>query len=499
MGDELRVACGVYGVLDHRGDPVLPNMYWGLKSLNHRGHQSHGFTTYDGELHTRKGLNLIPRLSLGGMEKWTNELPGSVGIGNVRYSTSGGVDEKSLLCDTQPVVVEYPSKRWIALSYNGNIVNALQLEEEVQIKESVKCNCDSAAFCWKLIMELDNHRDVPEAVKACMNDIEGAYSVAILLPENRLIAFRDPHGIRPLCAGGSIGKEVSAIASESIGLEINGFKFEFEVNPGELIEASSNGFKRYPLIRNGGKLCAFEFAYFARPDSFLGSKYVYEVRERFGQNLFKEYSDILKRCDVIASMPETADDAAFGLHESSGIHWERAIRRHRYVTERAFIMLSRERRTVLNKKVSILEQRLKGKRVAIVDDSIVRGDTMREIIKRLRGAGAREIHVFVTFPKIIAPCLYGVDMATYGELIGSSHTSEEIGRFLGADTINYQSIDGLAKSIDLSQGQLCLACITGRYPTSTAQKIADRMKNLFENGVKEQSRIYEEKSIFKRG
>lgn len=499
MGDGLRIACGVYGVLDHGGEPILQHLYWGLKSLNHRGHQSHGFATYDGSLHTRKGLGLIPRVDLTGMEQWMAELPGHIGIGNVRYSTSGGLDKSSLLKDTQPMIAYNPSGGWIALSYNGNLVNALKLEEEVQARTGVACSCDSAALCWKLSIELQEHGDLPEAVKACMEDVEGAYSVAVMLPDGRLAAFKDPHGIRPLCAGSSMEGEIEAFSSESIGLEINGFNFNFEVKPGELVEANGEGFQRFNLRDEGRRLCAFEFAYFARPDSLLGDRYVYEVREAFGRNLAEEYPETLRRCEMIVSMPETADDAAFGLHEASGLRWERSIRRHRYVTERAFIMLSRERKAILNKKVSILSQRLSGKRIALIDDSIVRGDTMKEVIRRMKGSGAREVHVFSTFPRIIAPCFYGIDMATYKELIGAFRTPEEIAEMLNADSVNYQSIDGYIRATGLPGDELCMACLTGRYPTAMAQKIADRMKELLEQGNQERRRIYEEEAIFKGG
>ena len=489
------MACGVYGVLDREGKPILQHLYWGLKSLNHRGHQSHGFATYEGGLHTRRGLGIIPRIDLKGMEEWAAELPGHVGIGNVRYSTSGGLDKSSLLQDTQPVVAEASPGDWAVLSYNGNLVNALGLEEEVQAKTGIRCSCDSAALCWKLLMELRERKDLPDAVKACMVEVEGAYSAVIMLPGGRLAAFKDPHGIRPLCAGVSPEGGIEAFSSESIGLEINGLNLEFEVNPGELVEAGGGGFTRSRLLDRGRRLCAFEFAYFARPDSLLGDRYVYEVRESLGRSLAEEYAETLNRCDLIVSMPETADDAALGMHEASGLRWERAIRRHRYVTERAFIMLPQERRTILNKKVSILARRLSGKRVALIDDSIVRGDTMKEVIRRLKGSGAREVHVFVTFPRIVAPCFYGIDMATYRELIGASHTPEEVAEIIQADSVNYQPVDSYLRATGLPSEELCTACVTGRYPTPIAQSMADNARELLEEGAEEHRRIYEEEML----
>jgi amidophosphoribosyltransferase len=190
-------------------------------------------------------------------------------------------------------------------------------------------------------------------------------------------------------------------------------------------------------------------------------------------------------------MPETGDDAAFGLHELTGKRWERAARRHRYVTERAFILLPEERYTTIDRKINIIDHKIVGKNVAVVDDSIVRGDTTKVVVKKLRKMGAKKVYLFITFPRIIGPCFYGVDMATYGELIGSRHEAEEIAKIVGADRVNYQSVNGLVEATGLSRNELCLGCITGKYPTPMAQKLADEMKERFEKGYKETGRIYE--------
>ena len=190
-------------------------------------------------------------------------------------------------------------------------------------------------------------------------------------------------------------------------------------------------------------------------------------------------------------MPETGNDAAFGLHELTGKRWERASRRHRYVAERAFILLPEERYTTIDRKINIIDHKIVGKNVAVVDDSIVRGDTTKVVVKKLRRMGAKNIYLFVTFPKIIGPCFYGVDMTTYGELIGSRYEAEEVARIVGADAVNYQSVDGLVRATGLGRNELCLGCITRKYPTPMAQKLADDMKKRFENGYKETGRIYE--------
>jgi len=258
------------------------------------------------------------------------------------------------------------------------------------------------------------------------------------------------------------------------------------------VTVSEDGFKRQQLIENPRKaFCAFEYAYFARPDSRFNGKYVYEIREGFGRNLVEEYPEIAKDADLILSVPETGDDPAMGVHEASGLRWERASRRHRYVTERAFILLNNERFSTIDRKVNILGSRVEGKRVIVTEDSIVRGDTTKIIIEKLRRAGAKRVYMFVTFPRIIGPCLYGIDMSSYGQLIGSRHNPKEIGKIIGADAVCYQSIDALVRATGESEKSLCMACVTGKYPTPLAQEMADKMKTKFINGYEEKGRIYE--------
>jgi amidophosphoribosyltransferase len=267
---------------------------------------------------------------------------------------------------------------------------------------------------------------------------------------------------------------------------------DFELKPGELATVTKNGFKREQLIKNPKEaFCAFEYAYFARPDSTFGGKYVYEIREEFGRNIVREYPEMVKDGDLILSVPETGDDPAMGVHEESGLRWERASRRHRYVTERAFILLNMDRFSTIDRKINILGSKVDGKRVIVTEDSIVRGDTTKVIIDKLRKSGAKKVYVFVTFPRIIGPCFYGIDMSTYGQLIGSKHSSEEIAKIIGADCVCYQSIEALIKATGQTQDQLCLACVTGKYPTPLAQKMADEMKQKFVCGYEEKTRIYE--------
>jgi len=463
-----------------------------MRAQNHRGHQSHGFLTYDdGKFHIHRSLDLIPKIKTSAIQEWFGRLPGHVGVGNVRYTTSGKCDEKALIKGTQPVTASKNGFK-LAVSFNGNVVNTFQIKKEI-CKQFPRFSyeCDADLVCHKLLIELMKTKDLTSAAKTCMQEIEGAFSVAGITKDGKFFAFRDPCGIRPLCAGHSEDQTTYAFSSESVGLDINGFQRDFEIEPGEFVTVSKDGFSKEKLLNGRKAFCAFEYAYFARPDSSFDDKFVYEVREEFGRNLVRENSDIAKNADIIISLPETGDDAAMGVHEESGLRWERASRRHRYVTERAFILLNKERYATIDRKINILASKVNGKRVIVTEDSVVRGDTTKVVIEKLRRMGAKKVYLFVTFPRIIGPCFYGIDMATYGQLIGSKHTAEEIAEIIGADAVCYQSIGNLVKATGFTRDQLCLGCITGKYPTPLAQKIADEMKKKFLEGHEETGRLYE--------
>jgi amidophosphoribosyltransferase len=434
----------------------------------------------------------VPKLRSNALQEWFGRLPGYVGIGNVRYTTSGKCDDASLIQGTQPVTASIDGLK-LALSFNGNIVNTLQIKKEIdQYFKDFLYGCDSDLVCHKLLLELKQGKDLTSAVSVVMQSLDGAFSMAGVTGNGDFFAFKDPHGIKPLCAGHSPDGATYAFSSETVSLDMNGFVRDFELEPGELVTVSKDGFKRTQIIKNPRKaFCAFEYAYFSRPDSRFDGKYVYEIREEFGRNIVREFPDIAKDADIILSVPETGDDSAMGVHEESGLRWERASRRHRYVTERAFILLNRERYSTIDHKVNILGSKVDGKRVIVTEDSVVRGDTTKVIIEKLRRAGAKRVHLFVTFPRIIGPCFYGIDMSTYGQLIGSKHSAEDIAKIIGADDVCYQSIEGLVRATGQTHDELCLACITGKYPTPLAQKMADEMKQKFLNGYEEKARIYE--------
>ncbi|HML02314.1 MAG TPA: amidophosphoribosyltransferase [Candidatus Bathyarchaeia archaeon] len=492
MDDYLKMWCGVFGAIDFTGNNIFPYLYWGMRAQNHRGHQSHGFLTFNGDFNVSRGLGLIPKLREKELQRWLDQLPGSLGIANVRYTTSGGSDEEALIRGTQPVTAEH-GRHKIGISFNGNVVNTVQLTKEIRLAvPNFLYDCDVELISRKLSIELKKHNDLVSSVRACMQEIEGAFSVVGITQDGDLFAFKDPYGIRPLCSGCSQHPKMCAFSSETVGLDINNIEYSFELNPGEFVLATKDEFQREQLVASGKKaLCAFEFAYFARPDSRLNGKYVYEVRESFGRNLGKEHPDIVRKCDMIISLPETSDDAAFGLHEETGLRWERAIRRHRYVSERAFILLPQERYATVDKKINILDHKFKDKKIIVVDDSIVRGDTTRVVVEKLRKKGAKEIHMFITFPRIIGPCPYGIDMATYSELIGSTRDPEEIAKEIGADSVNYQSLEGFVKATGMTRDELCFGCTTGNYPTPLANKLAAKMREQFERGYKEIGRLYE--------
>ena len=346
MREQLKEACGVFGAQDFQNRPIFPHIYWGLRAQNHRGHQSHGFLTYDGTFHSHKDLDLVPKIKKYEIQEWLKKLSGPTGLGHVRYTTSGGTDYQSLVKSTQPIL-EKDGEKKIALAFNGNVVNAPEIIREIREEHpNFRFNYDAELISRKLL-RLRKKGDLASSVKNCMKEIEGAFSVAGMTEKGELFAFKDPHGIRPLCCGCSRDRKTCAVSSETVGLDINGFEHDFEVNPGELVIASKDGFNREQLV-NGEKraLCAFEFAYFSRPDSRLGDKYVYEVREEFGRNFAWEYPETTSNVDMIISMPETGNDATFGFHELTGIRSEECFKKTQVCSRKS--LHSATRRTIFN-------------------------------------------------------------------------------------------------------------------------------------------------------
>jgi len=384
-------------------------------------------------------------------------------------------------------ILSHGEKSSVVISFNGNIVNVRELQELAGVSKDTS---DSHALAALIVQKYESTDSLYEAVKELMEVTDGAYSITGILDDGTLFACKDPLGIKPLCYGFYDG--IFAFSSESTGLAINGIDWQRELRPGELLivkDGTMSQVQVFPSKRQA--FCAFEFAYFSRPDSRYNGRYVYQVRRELGAALARIYKEAVDRCEIVVCLPESAIDAAYGFHEESGLRWEMALRRHRYVSQRAFITDGVDRQSVIYRKLNILAPKIVGKRIAVVDDSIVRGDTMRGNIKRLRDAGAREIHLFITYPQIIGPCFYGIDMSSYSELIGAKMSSEEMAEELGADSVNYMTVDEYIKYTGMRRDQLCLGCISNEYPTLVAHKIAKEIRDNLVNGGSEVGRAYE--------
>lgn len=491
----LAESCGVFGAKCLDGRCIFDFLYWGLVAQNHRGHESYGFLTHAEGFRRHVNVGLVPQIFGERYSRWRNFLQGSAGIAHVRYGTSGDRGSSSRLKDAQPLIASHASEK-LGFAFNGNIVNVNELRSRLNVSWGFEAGCDAAVFVKHLVKSIGS--GLTSGVERCMRDVEGAFSVVGLRPNGELFAFRDPLGIRPLSIGVSEDGVVNAFSSETVGLDINGLRFTSDVKPGEIVVFSKDGVERERLVKKDRTaFCAFEYAYFARPDSLLNGKYVYSVREEFGRNLGRRFRDVVEKSDVILSMPETAEDAAYGLHEETGLKWERVLRRHRYVTQRAFILEPGERVSTIDKKVNIMDGRLEGKKVIVVDDSIVRGDTTRTVVRKLRRAGAEKVFLFITFPRITHPCFYGVDMATFTELIGFRFDEEGIAKQVGADGVFYQPLEDYVRATGMSVNELCLACVTGKYPTELTQKMADTAKA--STDFRDERRIYERDEFTRLG
>jgi amidophosphoribosyltransferase len=456
-----------------------------MLAQNHRGHQSYGFAALNDGLKVYTQVGMIPPLSEPNLASHQQMLEGEVGIASVRYTTSGSTDERALKANAMPIL-KMGKRNSVAVSFNGNVVNVRELQEMAGVDRKLS----DAHSLTKLILDTIEEKDsVEAAARRCMEVVEGAFSVTGLTGDGQLFAFKDPIGIKPLCHG--CYGAVNAFSSESVGLDINGIDYDKEVQPGEFMKIENGEVLAERLAPCGRKaFCAFEFAYFARPDSNFEGTYVYKVRRDFGANLARRFPGFAGRCDVVLSLPETANDAAYGFHEEFGLPWEMATRRHRYVTQRAFITRVGERERMIYRKMNILKPLVKGRRLAIVDDSIVRGDTTRYTVERLRTAGAEEVHLFITFPRITGPCFYGINMVTYGELIGARMNPGEIAVEIGADSVNYQPIGDYVAATGMGRDELCLGCVTGDYPTPMASELARRSRET-PAAQGEKRRIYE--------
>ncbi len=459
----VRESCGVIGIYGKTGESVAAKIFYGLMALQHRGQEAAGIalTNGDDKIFLKKGYGLVSE-ALPFTE--ISMLNGRVGIGHVRYSTAGGTS----LTDAQPFNLDN-----VALSYNGTIVNYVEIREKLKKNGAYfTSTCDAEVLLNVLLREYRERKDYFDALSEMDKVIEGAYSAVCLTGKGEIIIFRDPYGFKPLCYGEIDGSFVGA--SESVAIDMCGGNLISDVQPGEALLISDGKIERKCFAKRKEKAyCMFEYVYFSRPDSIIEGISVYDVRVKLGLNLAKTYEN---DADVVVPVPDTSRPAAEGIARYSGLPVAEGLIKNRYI-HRTFIMPRQSlRENAVKIKLNPLKSVLKGQRVILVDDSIVRGTTIRNIVHMIKKAGAKEVHVRITCPPIISPCFYGIDISTHGELIAFRHSIEEICKIIGADSLGYQTIDGLIEAIGMGKDKLCLACLTGEYPTPKAQEIADRMK-----------------------
>ncbi len=449
----MREKCGVAGVWLRQGGKASYLLYYSLLALQHRGQESAGIVTRNGEtFFSEKGMGLVNEVfSFSSLDN----LRGEVGIGHVRYSTTG----ESKIENAQPFVVRH-SKGTLAIAHNGNIVNADELRKTLEAQGSAFVSTsDTEVIAHLIIREYLRSEDFLESLREVMRRLVGSYSLVILTNE-AMYAVRDPLGIRPLVIG-KLSKGY-VVASETVALDVVNAEFLRDVKPGEVVRFSSEGIEGYRLVKRQRRAhCMFEYVYFARPDSVLNGVLVYSVREKIGE-LMAKADDV--DADIVAPIPDSAIPFALGYSKASGIPYREALIRNRYVGRTFILPEQKARELAVKLKLNPIAREVKGKRVVLFDDSIVRGTTSGRIIRLLKEAGAKEVHMRVGCPPIKSKCRLGIDMPTNEELIASSRTVEEIRQKIGADSLMYLSIDSLIEAIGLDGDDLCLGCLTGEYP-----------------------------------
>ena len=451
--DKFHDECGVFGVYGH---PEASNLtYLGLHALQHRGQEGAGICSSDGkQVYIEKSMGLVADIF---SEKRLKRLPGNIAIGHNRYSTAG----TSSLKNVQPLMVNY-SLGSLAIAHNGNLVNAFELKNELESQGAIFQSTADSEVIVHLIAS-SRAGGLHERIIDIMKSLSGAYSL-LLMSEDELIAVRDPFGFRPLSIGTYDGAYV--IASETCAFDLIGAKYVRDVEPGEMVIINKNGLQHIrTLPSQRHAFCIFEFIYFARPDSnIFGNRNVNKKRKEFGRQLAREYP---VNADLVIAVPDSGIPAALGFAEESGIPFDQGLIRNHYVG-RTFIEPRQSiRHFGVKIKLNPIRQILEGKRVVVVDDSIVRGTTSKKIVKMIReGGGAKEVHMRISSPPTIGPCFYGIDTPTRKELIASTHTVDEIRKYITADTLSYLSLDGLLKVVPNPE-KYCTACFNDHYPVLT--------------------------------
>lgn len=468
MFDKLHEECGVFGVFGH---PEAANLtYLGLYALQHRGQEGCGIVASDGyRLRSHKGMGLVSDVFKKGQV--FDHLPGRAAIGHVRYSTAGGNDVKNC----QPIMVDY-SRGSIAISHNGNLVNAEEVRRRLEQSGSIFSTTADTETIIHLLARAQSDSLI-ERICEALHTVKGAYSL-VFLTETRMVAVRDPNGFRPLCLGRL--DEGYVVASESCAFDLVDAEFIREIEPGEMIVVDKTGLKSFkPFKETNPTPCIFEYVYFARPDSRIYGRMVYTVRKESGRQLAREHK---VDADLVIAVPDSGVPAAMGYAEESGIPFELGLIRNHYVG-RTFIEPQQSiRHFGVKIKLNPVRDLLEGKRVVVVDDSIVRGTTSRKIVKMLRNAGATEVHLRISSPPTSYPCFYGIDTPSRKELISASHSVEEIAKYVTADSLGYLSEEGLRKSVG-TEGEagatFCDACFNGNYPVHFPRLKSDKQLGLF--------------------
>lgn len=464
--DKPSEECGIIGVIsEDRKCNVSGLIYTGLYSLQHRGQESAGIATYHDEfVHLKKGRGLLTDVF---KTDDFNVLKGPIGIGHVRYSTTGS----GYIQNLQPILARY----WggmMAISHNGNIVNSKELRDRLIDRGSVVRSSSDTELILHLI-GVEKKRNIETAILNALRKLHGAYSIVLIAGE-KLIGIRDPYGFRPLCLGKIENGYV--IASESTALDIAGATFVKDFKPGEMIITDGSSFdSRIFKKSERNALCVFEYIYFARADSVIDGLSVYEVRKRMGRELARSSR---VSADIVIPVPDSGITTAIGFSQESGVPLEIGLFKNSYVGRTFIHPVSQERGDRVKIKLNPIKSVIRGKRVAVVDDSIVRGTTSKRIVKMIRGAGAREVHMYISSPPIKHPCFFGVDISEKKTLIASTRSIETIRQFLDVDTLTYISIEGLSKVVGRPLDSLCYACFNGDYPVKVIEEEGERKKLL---------------------
>lgn len=467
--------CGVFGVYGQRPEDVAGLVYYGLFALQHRGQESCGIVVNDDGMFTaHKGIGLVNEVF--SREEMAKFPQGEIAVGHVRYGTTGGVT----MSNCQPIQVNH-LKGKLAVAHNGNLSNALTLRRELELSGAIfHSTSDTETIAYVITRERITARSIQEAVSRAMDRLEGAYSL-VMMSSTKLIAVRDPHGFRPLCYG-RMADGTYVVASESCALSAVGAKFERDVLPGEILTFDAEGVHsdRSHCDSKPKKLCIFEYIYFARPDSVIEGVCVHDARVRAGELLAKAHP---VEADIVIGVPDSGLDAAMGYARASGIPYGIGLIKNKYIG-RTFISPGQDHRVDQVKiKLSPVESEVRGKRVVLIDDSIVRGTTSARIVKLLRGAGAKEIHMRISAPPFLHPCYYGTDIDSRDHLIACHKSVEEIAAFTGADSLGYLPLEDLGQLC--GSGDYCSACFSGCYPTAIP---GDTRKDQFEQKLSQRKK-----------